>query len=200
MRSSAFFFLLVSLMLLAGEARTEPIDYKELLPFLNIDIPGWTPDTRTGQTVTSPVQASEAVLQFANGDQRLEVAIYDGGPALAAGMAAVAQTASESPEEVVKPVAVKGFKGAIFQHPKDNEADLVVMVPDRFEVSAHLDGSTDEEVLKNAISQIDLEKLAEIGRAGKTGGADQAGQDGKAPQPDQAGEGGQAGQDGKAGN
>jgi hypothetical protein len=188
MRAPAFIVCLTSLMLLAGQAQAEPIDYKELLPLLNIDVPGWTPGAPTGQTVTSPVEASEAVLQFTNGDMRLEVAIYDGGPAMASAMSAVARSESETPEEVVKPLVIKGFKGALFLHPKDNEADLVVMVPDRFAVSAHLAGGVDGELLKSTVTRIDLEKLAQIGKAFQAGHKSQA---------DQAGQAGQAGQEGQ---
>ena len=164
MRMRALFVPVFFLILFAGTAQAEPVNYKDLIPLVKISVPGWTPGEPTGQTVKAPVEASEAVLEFVNGDKRLEVAIFDGGPAMAAAMAAVSQVEMESPDESVKPVAVKGFKGSLYLHHKENEADLVIMVPSRFAVSLHLDNGVDGELLKSAAAQIDLAKLSSLGK------------------------------------
>ena len=164
MRKSVLYATLFSLVFFAATAQAEPVNYKELIPLLSITLPGWTANAPTGQTVKTPVEASEAVLEFNNEDKHLEVAIYDGGPAMGAAMATSSLMEMESPDEVVKPATVKGFKGTLYLHIKENEADLVIMVPSRFAVSLHLDGGIDGELLKNAASQIDLAKLATLGK------------------------------------
>jgi len=165
MRTRALLTAFLSLVLLAGTAQAEPVSYKELIPLLSsVSLPGWTAGTPTGQTVKSPVEASEATLEFTSGEKRLELAIYDGGPAMGAAAAAMAQIEMESPEEVIKPVTIKGFKGSLYLHPKDNEADLVILVPARFAVSIHVSGSADGDLLQKAASQMDLAKLSTLGR------------------------------------
>jgi len=76
----------------------------------------------------------------------------------------MAQVEMESPEEIIKPVTVKGFKGSLYLHPKDNEADLVVLVPPRFAVSIHINGSADGDLLQKAAAQMDLAKLSTLGK------------------------------------
>ncbi len=164
MRKRALFAAFFSVIVMAHAAQAEPVSYKELMPLLAIKLPGWTPGEPTGQTMKSPVEASEATIEYTKGEQTLEVAIFDGGPAMAAAMSATAQVEMESPDEVVKPVTVGGFKGSLFIHAKDKEADMVLMVPSRFAVSLQLRGSTDEALLKAAASQIDLAKLSTLGR------------------------------------
>lgn len=165
MRPRALLTAALSLFLLAGTALAEPVSYKELIPLISsVSLPGWTAGTPTGQTVKAPVEASEATLEFTSGEKHLELAIFDGGPAMGAAAAAMAQIEMESPEEVIKPVTVKGFKGSLYLHPKDNEADLVIMVPPRFAVSLHVNGAADGELLQKAAAQIDLAKLATLGK------------------------------------
>ncbi len=164
MRKRAFMTAFFSLIVLAGTVRAEPVNFKELISLIDIKIPGWTAGDPTGQTVKSPVEASEATVEFTKGDMSLEVAIFDGGPAMAAAMAATAQVEMESTEEVVKPVTIKGFKGSLYMHLKDKEADMVIMVRSRFAVSLSLRGSMDGELLKSAASQIDLAKLSTLGK------------------------------------
>lgn len=164
MRKRAFLTAFFSLIVLAGTVRAEPVNFKELIALIDLKIPGWTAAAPTGQTVKSPVEASEATIEFTKGDVTLEVAIFDGGPAMAAAMAATAQVEMESTEEVVKPVTVKGFKGSLYLHLKEKEADMVIMVPSRFAVSLQLRGSMDGEFLKSVAAQMDLAKLATLGK------------------------------------
>lgn len=151
-------------VLLAVPALADPVDFKELIPLVSLSIPGWTAETPRGQTMRQPLEASEATLEFAKGELRLEVAIYDGGAAMGAAMGAAGQVEMETTEESVKPVSAKGFKGSLFRRFKDKEADLVLMVPPRFAVSLHLTGSSDGELLLGVASQMDLARLSALGK------------------------------------
>lgn len=145
-------------------AQAEPVNYKQLITLLSIKLPGWTAGEPTGQTVRSPIEASEATLEFTKGDARLEVAIFDGGPAMGAAMGAINQVEMESPEQTVKPATIKGFKGAFYTYPKEKEADLVIMVPPRFAVTIHSSGVVDQPLLQSAADQLDLAKLAAMAK------------------------------------
>jgi len=156
--------LLCSLLLAATAAQAEPVHYKQLISMLTVSLPGWTAGEPTGQTVRSPLEASEATIEFTKGESRIEVAIFDGGPAMGAAMGAINQVEMESPEQTVKPVSMKGFKGALYTYPKENEADLVLMVPPRFAVTVHSSGGMDADLLRKIAEQLDLAKLAAAGK------------------------------------
>jgi len=151
-------------LVLAGAARAEPVPFANLIPLINVPLPGWTAGEPTGATVKSPMEASEASVEFTKGELRLEITVYDGGPAMAAAIAAVSQVEMETAEETVKPAGVKGYRGSLFTRPKDKEADLVIMVPARFAVSLHLEGSSDAAILLDAAQRLDLDKLAGLGK------------------------------------
>jgi len=160
------FFLTAALLalVLAGVARAEPVPFQSLIPVIAVPLPGWSAGEPSGTTIKSPMEASEASVDYTRGDLRLEIAVYDGGPAMAAAIAAVSQVEMESAEESVKPAGVKGFRGSLFTRPKDKEADLVIMVPARFAVSLHLEGSSDAAVLLEAAQRLDLDRLAALGK------------------------------------
>ncbi len=82
MRIRVLTIALLALLLAATAAQAEPVHFKELIPLLTVKLPGWTPGTPSGSTVKAPLEASEATLEYTNGDKTLEIGIYDGGPAL----------------------------------------------------------------------------------------------------------------------
>ena len=164
MRARALFSAVFFALIVAGQAQAEPVNFKELIPLVSISIPGWTPGTPNGTTVKSPVEASEAALEFTKGDTSLEVAIFDGGPALGSAAAMAGQVDMESTEEVIKSLTIKGYKATLYLNLKEKESDLVIMVPPRFAVTVHLSGASDAELLKSVAAQIDLAKLATLGK------------------------------------
>jgi hypothetical protein len=164
MRARALFTAVFFALALAGKAHAEPVNFKELIPLVSINIPGWTPGTPNGTTVKAPVEASEAALEFTKGDASLEVAIFDGGPALGSATAMASQVDMESTEEVIKSLTIKGFKATLYLNLKEKESDLVIMVPPRFAVTVHLSGASDAELLKSTAAQIDLAKLSTLGK------------------------------------
>ena len=164
-RCALVFSLILSLTALAGICQAEPVNFKELLPILAaVKLPGWTAGTPSGQTVKSPFEASEANVEFSQGDKRLEVAIYEGGPQMGAALAAIGQMDMESSEMSIKPAEIQGFKGSMNLSKTDSEADLLLSVGNRFVVSLHLSGSTDGEIIKSVASQLDLKALATLAK------------------------------------
>lgn len=157
--------LVLSLTALTGICRAEPVNCKELIPILaSVTLPGWNAGTPKGQTVKSPFEASEASVEFTQGEKRLEVAIYEGGPQMGAALAAIGQIEMESSDISIKPTEIQGCKGSMNISKTDNEADLLISVGNRLVVSLHLGGSTDGETLKAAAGQLDLKKLASLSK------------------------------------
>ncbi|MDO9531659.1 MAG: hypothetical protein Q7O12_05960, partial [Deltaproteobacteria bacterium] len=64
---------------LVGPAGAEVVNFKELLPFVDIKIPGWTMEGKPSGTTLKQgkVMVSEARVSFRTGDQTLEVIIMD---------------------------------------------------------------------------------------------------------------------------
>ena len=164
MKSVAVFAPVLSLILLAGVCRAAPVHFKELIPILSVTLPGWTAEEPEGQTMTSPFEASTATAAFTSGDKRLEVAIYDGGPQVSAALSYLGQVEMESTKQSVKSVTVQGFKGMIVTQLKDNEAEMLIAVGDRFAVSLSLTGSKDAALVRSVADQLDLKKLAGLAR------------------------------------
>jgi len=157
--------LVLCLTGLAGLCRAETVNFKEMLPLLAaLTLPGWTAGAPTGQTVKSPFEASEAKVEFAQGDKRLEVTIYDGGPQIGAALSAIGQMEVESTEVSIKPVAIQGFRATLNASKTDNDADLLIAAGNRLVVSLHLSGSSDGALLMTAAGQMDLKKLAALAK------------------------------------
>jgi hypothetical protein len=150
---------------LARPAGAGVVNFKELLPFVDIKVPGWTMQGQPrGATLKQgKVMLSEARVSFRAGDQTLEIIIMD----------FLGQTIPflngqhvqmECSEETVRTTEVQGFKAvATFRHP-DRQGDLNISVADRFWVKLDGDGIDDLEVLTNIAKRMDLKKLATLAK------------------------------------
>jgi hypothetical protein len=150
---------------LAGPAGAEVVNFKELLPFVDIKIPGWTMEGKPSGTTLKQgkVMVSEARVSFRAGDQTLEVIIMDFlGKAIP--FLTGQQLQMETSEETVRTSEVQGFKAVeAFRH-QERQAELNISVADRFWVKIDGEGVDNLEVLKNVVQQMDLKKLATLAK------------------------------------
>jgi hypothetical protein len=150
---------------LVGPAWAEVVNFKELLPFVDLKIPGWTMEGKpSGTTVKQgKVMVSEARVSFRAGDQTLEVIIMDFlGKTIP--FLTGQHLEMESSEETVRTIEVQGFKAfETFRH-QERQGELNISVADRFWVKIDGDGIDNLEVLKNVVQQMDLKKLAALGK------------------------------------
>jgi hypothetical protein len=150
---------------LVGPARAEVVNFKELLPFVDLKIPGWSMDGKpSGTTVKQgKVMVSEARVSFRAGDQTLEVIIMDFlGKTIP--FLTGQHLEMESSQETVRTIEVQGFKAfETFRH-QERQGELNISVADRFWVKIDGDGIDNLEVLKNVVQQMDLKKLAALGK------------------------------------
>jgi hypothetical protein len=146
-------------------AWAEVVNFKELLPFVDMKIPGWTMEGKPSGTTVKQGQMmmSEARVSFKAGDQTLEVIIMDflGKPIpFLMGQ----QLQIESSEETVRTTEVQGFNAfETFRH-QDKQGELNISVADRFWVKIDGEGIDKLEVLKNVAQQMDLKKLATLAK------------------------------------
>jgi hypothetical protein len=146
-------------------AGAEVVNFKELLPFVDINIPGWTMEGKPcGATLQQgKVMVSEARVSFRAGDQTLEVIIMDfQGKTIP--FLTGQQLQIESAEETVRFTEVLGFKATeTFRH-QDKQGELNISVADRFWVKIDGEGIENLEVLKKVAQQMDLKKLATLAK------------------------------------
>jgi hypothetical protein len=150
---------------LVGPAGAEVVNFKELLPFVDLKIPGWTMEGKPCGTTLKQgeVMVSEVRVSFRAGDQTLEVVIMDFlGKTIP--FLTGQHLEMESSEETVRTTEVQGFRAfETFRH-QDRQGELNISVADRFWVKIDGDGIENIEVLQNVVRQMDLKKLAALGK------------------------------------
>ncbi len=150
---------------LALPASAEVVHFRELVPFVDIKIPGWAMEgTACGTTVKQgPMVMSEARVSFKAGDKTLEIIIMDflGKPVP---FLTGEQMEMESSEEIVRTTEVQGFRALEKYRTKDKQGELSISVADRFWVKIDGEGIDNLEVLKDAAKQMDLKKLATLAK------------------------------------
>ena len=143
----------------------EVVDFRELLPFVDMKIPGWTMEGRPcGTTLRQgKVMVSEARVSFKAGDQTLEVIIMD---FLGKTMPFLTgqQVLMESSEETARPIEVQGFKAFETFRLQEKQGELSISVADRFWVKIDGEGIDNLEVLTKVAQKMDLKKLATLAK------------------------------------
>jgi hypothetical protein len=149
----------------ALQAQAQPVHFKELMAFLALDPPqGWEVSQKPkGTTLKSPVQMSEAEVEFRAGDQKkVEIKIIDGMGGMLPFMGLAQGMEMESSEEYMKPIEIQGFKGMEnFKH-QDKRGEIILPVAGRFLVTLTGNGMDNTEVIKDLAGKLDLKKLAAL--------------------------------------
>jgi hypothetical protein len=155
-------WIIFSLVVPAG---AEVVNFKELLPFVDIKIPGWTMEGKPSGTTLKQgnVMVSEARVSFKAGDQTLEVVIMDFlGKTIP--FLTGQQLQMESSEEIVRTTEMQGFQAfATFRH-QERQGELNISVADRFWVKIDGEGIDNLEVLTKVAQMMDLKKLATLAK------------------------------------
>ncbi|MFW6127131.1 MAG: hypothetical protein ACOC6K_02850 [Thermodesulfobacteriota bacterium] len=148
-------------------AQAQPVHFKELMAVLAIDPPqDWKVSEKPkGQTLKSPVQMSEAEVEFRSGDdKKIEIKIVDGLGGIMPFMGMAQGMEMESSEEYMKPIEVQGFKGTEKFEYKGKEGEIILPVANRFLVTIEGKGMDDNEAIKEVAGKLDLKKLAGLAK------------------------------------
>jgi len=154
------------LLALASGVWAATVPFWDLLPFVDLKLPGWQMDGKpSGSTLKQgDFQVSEAQARFRAGDRTLEISILDFSgqplPFLAGGQ----QLDMETGEERVRTTTVQGFKALETFRTQDRQGELNIGVADRFWVKLDGDAIDSPEVLHAAAGQMDLKKLATLAK------------------------------------
>jgi hypothetical protein len=148
-----------------GPAGADVVNFQELLPFVDLKIPGWTMNgAPCGATrKQGDVMVSEARVSFKAGDRTLEIIIMDFlGKTIP--FLTGQQLEIESSEETVRATEVQGFKALATFRRQDRQAALDISVAGRFWVKLDGEGIDNLEVLEKIAQQMDLKRLATLAR------------------------------------
>lgn len=165
-------FTLVSLMissclLVQGQEPVEPINWRELAPFL-IDISGWEAMGKPEGSTASmgDFKVSQVERKYSAKDKRLKVEIIDGAfvQMVYAAFKMALSFEIDTSEEYVKKVTIKGFPGVEQYNYEDKEGSVMILVADRFLVSLDQDNAEDTSELKDIAGKLDLKGIAKLAK------------------------------------
>ena len=147
-------------------APAETVNFRELLPFVDVKIPGWEMDQKPGGSTIKQdnVQISEARASFRSGNRKLEITILDFWGKPMPFLGGLQQVEIESSEEQIRTTQVQNFKALETYRPPDKTGDLEISVADRFWVRITGEGLDNLEPLRFAAQQLDLKKLGGLAK------------------------------------
>lgn len=162
------FFCLITINSFAQEQKTvEPINWRELVPFLK-DLPGWEAEgNATGQTMSMGMYSATTVeREFTSDDKTLTVRIIDGGLAQLAyaGFNMMRQFEIDTSEEYVKKVDIQGYPGVDRYNYEDKEGDVMLLVAERFLVEIEVSDVENTDDAKEVAEILELDKLADLAK------------------------------------
>lgn len=159
--------ILAAALLVVGacalKASAEPVHFKELMVLLALDPPqGWEVSQKPkGTTLKSPVQMSEAEVEFRAGEEKkVEIKIVDGVGGMLPFMSLAQGMEMESSEEYLKPIDIQGVKGMEKFNHQDKEGEIILPVASRFLVTLKSVGLENTDIIKALAGKLDLKKLA----------------------------------------
>jgi len=158
----------IGLIILAGTglARADVVNFKQLLPFVDLKLSGWQVDGKPGGTTMKhgDISMSQAQATYRNGDKTLEIVVMDflgkTIPFLMPGQ----QIEMESSEESLRTTTIQGFKAVETFRPPEHHGELNISVADRFWVKIDGNGIENLDALRAVVQQINLPKLAELAK------------------------------------
>jgi len=161
-------FLASSLMVVAQEQKpVDPVNWRELVPFLG-DIPGWeAEDDAEGESVSmADFKVSQAERTYISGDKELTIKIADGGyvPMMYASIKMAMNYEIDTSEEYIKKITIKGYPGVEQYEYEDKDAQLLILVGDRFIVTLEGDNFEDASELKSIAESLDLDGIAKLAK------------------------------------
>jgi hypothetical protein len=158
----------LGLMILAGAglARAESVNFKQLLPFVNLKLAGWT---RAGEPSGTTMQQgnismSQARATYRHDGQSLEIVVLDLLGKSIPFMVPDQKLDLETGEEIIHTSAIPGVKGLETFRTKEHHGELNLNVADRFWVKITGNGIANLKVLQAVAQQMNLAKLAELAK------------------------------------
>jgi len=150
------------------QQKVDPVNWRDLVPFL-IDIPGYDADGAPEGSTTSMggFKISQAERGYTSGDKELQIEIIDGANAsmVYQGFKMGMNFEVDTSEEYLKKIEIKGFPGIEQYDYQDREAQVILLIGDRFLMT--FDGENypkDGSELSKIAEAFDLEGMADLAK------------------------------------
>jgi hypothetical protein len=145
----------------------DPVSWRDLVPFLG-EIDGWTAEgDAEGSSVSMlGIKISEAERGYSDENRTLMITITD---AVASSMMSMGLKMSmnfeiDSSEEYVKKIEIQGFPGVEKYNYADKEAEVVLILADRFIVQLEGEDFEDTKDLVKIADSMDLKGIAALAK------------------------------------
>jgi len=162
------FFFVSSLSIFAqGQEPVDPVNWRELVPFL-IDISDWEAEGEAeGSTISmANFKVSEVERSYTAEDKELNIKIVDGGyvQMMYAGVKMAMNFEIDTSEEYVKKITIKGFSGIERYDYEDKEAEVIILIGERFLVQLEGNNFKDASLLTAIAETLDLKGIANLAK------------------------------------
>ena len=143
----------------------EPVSFRELQTVLP-EVSGWTREEPKGEKMTLPVPFSQTETRYTKGDANVELKIVDSGfsQLLFAPYAMLLSAGyeKESSSGYEKSTTFAGNPGFEKWNKDTKDGQIVVVVGNRFLVTLDGNDISDNKVLQEFVSKVDMSKLASL--------------------------------------
>ncbi len=163
---AAVYVLGLMILAAAGPARAQTVDFKQLIPFVDLKLSGWTANSKPDGTTNKEgdFTLSEARATYRSGDRTMEIVVMDFKGKIIPFLGPDDQMQRETSEETRRATTLRGLKAMEIFRPQDRHGELNISVADRFWVKINGDGIDNLEVLRAVAQQMNLPKLAELSK------------------------------------
>jgi hypothetical protein len=159
--------VLTSFLSSQAQEQVDPVNWRELIPFL-VDIPGFeAEDDAEGSTMSmGNYKVSQVEREYSSGDKELRIMIIDGAYSQMAyaGIKMAMNFEIDTSDEYVKKVTIKGFPGIEKYEYEDKDGQVMLLVAERFVVQVEGENIPDTSELKTITEGLDLEGLAKLAK------------------------------------
>lgn len=157
-------FMVSSFSVFSQEQKpVDPIDWKELIPFL-VDISGWeAKDEAEGKSLNiGGYKISQAERNYVSGNKELRIQVVDGSylPMIYASIKMAMEFEMDTGEEYQKKITVKVYSGVEQYHREDKEAAVIILIADRFLLRLEGRSIEDPAELRAIAETLDLDGIA----------------------------------------
>jgi hypothetical protein len=164
-----FFMFIASSLVLPAQTQkpVDPVNWRELTPFLG-DIEGWeAEDDAEGQSISmGEFKISQAERQYVSGDKELTIKIADGGyvPMVYASFKMAMNYEIDTSDEYTKKATIKGHPAMEHYEYDGKDAQIMILIKDRFIVTLEGDNFEDTKELKSVAESLDLDGIGKLAK------------------------------------
>jgi hypothetical protein len=143
----------------------DPVNWRKLVPYL-VDISGWKADSdpEGGSVSMGTFKMSQAERSYSAGEKTLRIQLADGGyvPMVYASIKMAMNFEIDTSEEFVKMITIKEHPGIEQYEYSSQNAQVILLIADRFLLQLEGDGFKDTSELKKIAEGLDLMGIASL--------------------------------------